>query len=68
MLSNIEQGEGKGNNIGRPTESAGIRNADLTQRVELIEQTAIEVAPDIYQYILLAVRLIANLNATSVLQ
>ena len=55
MLSSIEQGEGKGNNIGRPTENAGLRNADLTERVKLIEQTAIEAAPDIYQYILLAV-------------
>ncbi len=55
MLSSIEQGEGKVNNIGRPTENAGLRNADLTERVKLIEQTAIEAAPDIYQYILLAV-------------
>lgn len=55
MLSSIEQGEGKGNNIGKPTENAGLRNADLTQRVKMIEQTAIEAAPDIYQYILLAV-------------
>ena len=55
MLSSIEQGECKGNNIGRPTENAGLRNADLTERVKLIEQTAIEAAPDIYQYILLAV-------------
>lgn len=55
MLASAEQGEGRGNKVGRPTENAGIRNADLAQRVELIEQTAIEAAPDIYQYILLAV-------------
>lgn len=55
LLSSIEQGEVRGGSIGRPTESSGIRNAELTRRIELIEQTAIEADPEIYQYILLNV-------------
>lgn len=55
LLSSIEQGEVRGSSIGRPTESSGIRNAELTRRIELIEQTAIEADQGIYQYILLAV-------------
>lgn len=55
MLSNVEVGAGKGTTVGKPTENSAVRNALIASRVELIEQTAIEAAPDIYQYILLAV-------------
>lgn len=51
----MDYGEGKGNNIGQPTENSALRNAQLVDKVQLIEQTAIEAAPDIYQYIILAV-------------
>ena len=42
----------KGNTRGNPIENQAIRNTMLRAEIELIEQTAIEAAPDIYQQLL----------------
>lgn len=42
-------------NVGDSTQQLAIRRAMLEQNCQLIEQTAIEADPDIYQYILKAV-------------
>lgn len=42
-------------NTASPVERAAIRREELLQKIELIEQTAIEASPDLYQYILFAV-------------
>lgn len=44
-----------GGGISNPVQDMGIRRAELSKRCELIEQTAIEADPDIYQYIIKAV-------------
>lgn len=44
-----------GNSVGNPTESAGIRGADLWAKMHLIEETAERADPDIARYILKAV-------------
>ena len=38
-----------------PTELLGMKRAELSQKIKIIEQTAIEADPDLYQYILKAV-------------
>lgn len=48
----INDGQPRGNSIGRPTEQQAIRNAMLRQDVELIEQTAIAADPEVYPWIL----------------
>lgn len=45
-------GEIKGIGTGSPTEKLAIRRNELRRKCELIEQTAIEADPEIYQYIL----------------
>lgn len=42
----------KGNLPGNPVERTAIQNAMLQKDIELIEQTAIEADPEIYQWIL----------------
>lgn len=41
--------------IGNPTEALAMRRARLEENCHIIEQTAIETDPDLYQYILKAV-------------
>lgn len=45
-------GEIKGNGTGSATEQLAIRRSELRKKCELIEQTAMEADPEIYQYIL----------------
>ena len=45
----------KGNGSGSATERLVIRRERLRKKCELIEQTAIETDPDIYEYILIGV-------------
>lgn len=42
----------KGSGTGNATEQLVIRRSELRKKCELIEQTAIETDPDIYQYLL----------------
>lgn len=42
----------KGSGTGNATEQLAIRRSELRKKCELIEQTAIETDPDIYQYLL----------------
>lgn len=44
-----------GSNISDQTGNLGARRAELARRCEIIEQTAVEADPEIYQYILRAV-------------
>lgn len=44
-----------GSGVGDPTMESAIRAAQLSKDTELIEQTAVETDPGIYQYIILAV-------------
>lgn len=48
----INDGMPKGNSTGNPTEQRAIRNAMLQKDLELIEQTAMEADPDIYQWLM----------------
>lgn len=48
----VSDGMPKGNLPGNAVERVAIRNAMLQKDVELIEQTAIEADPDIYQWLL----------------
>ncbi|MCD7998982.1 MAG: hypothetical protein LUH21_17310 [Clostridiales bacterium] len=48
----VNDGMPKGNTPGNPTERVAIRNTMLQNDVELIEQTAMEADPDIYQWLL----------------
>lgn len=50
-----QNGQPMGSCISDQTGTLGIRRAELSKRCELIEQTAIEADPDIYQYIIKAV-------------
>lgn len=50
-----QDGMPRGGNISNQTQDIAIRRAELSQKCELIEQTAIEADPDIYQYIIKAV-------------
>lgn len=45
-------GEIKGTATGSATEQLAIRRSELRKKCELIEQTAMEADPEIYQYIL----------------
>lgn len=44
---------GGGGMPGKPTENTGIKRAELSSRIELIEQTAKEADPDLASFILL---------------
>lgn len=48
----VSDGMPKGNLPGNAVERVAIRNAMLQKDVELIEQTAMEADPDIYQWLL----------------
>lgn len=48
----VSDGMPKGNTISNPTEAKAIRNVMLHKDIELIEQTAMEADPEIYEYIL----------------
>lgn len=48
----VNDGMPKGNLPGNPVERTAIQNAMLQKDIELIEQTAIEADPEIYQWIL----------------
>lgn len=48
----VSDGMPKGNLPGNAVERVAIRNAMLQNDVELIEQTALEADPDIYQWLL----------------
>ena len=48
----VSDGMPKGNLPGNPVENQAIQNTMLQADVELIEQTAMEAAPDIYQWLL----------------
>jgi len=42
-----------GSEVGNPTMEAALRNVQLSNDIRMIEQSAIEAAPEIYQYIML---------------
>lgn len=42
-------------NKGDPTSELAIRRTELENKMKLVEQTAIKVSPDLYQYLLLGV-------------
>lgn len=48
----VNDGQPKGNTPGNPTEQTALRNVALLRDIELIEQTAIEADPNIYQWLL----------------
>lgn len=48
----VNDGMPKGNLSGKPTEQVAIRNAALQRDLEIIEQTAMEADPNIYQWLL----------------
>ncbi len=48
----VNDGMPKGNLPGSPTERVAIRNVMLQQDIELIEQTALEADPEIYQWLI----------------
>lgn len=50
-----QSGQPMESSISDQTGTLGIRRAELSGRCELIEQTAIEADPDIYEYIIKAV-------------
>lgn len=51
----ISDGMPKGNLPGNPVERAAIHNAILQADIELVEQTALEADPDIYQWLIKSV-------------
>ena len=54
-LNGINLEEIKTKNVSSATENLAIRRSQLMKKCELIEQTAIEADPELYQYILKAV-------------
>lgn len=48
----VNDGMPKGNLPGSPTERMAVRNVMLQQDIELIEQTALEADPEIYQWLM----------------
>lgn len=48
----VNDGMPRSSQTGNPTEQAAIRNAMLQKDVKLVEQTAIEADPEIYQWLL----------------
>lgn len=52
LHSVVHDGQPRGNRTGNPTEYQAMRNEMLKSDIELIEQTAIQADPEIYQYIL----------------
>lgn len=48
----VNDGMPRGSGCSNPTESAAVRNDALQKDIELIEQTAIEADPEIYQWLL----------------
>lgn len=44
-----------GNTVGNPTESAGIRSAELSKKMEMVQETARQADPTIVKYLLKAV-------------
>lgn len=55
LHSVASDGQPKGTKVGNPTESQGIKAADLNSKMKIIEDTVSEVAPDIYKWLLKAV-------------
>jgi len=43
----------KSNNINKPTERLAIKKTDLERKIKIVEQTAIEASPIIYQELLI---------------
>ena len=48
----VNDGMPKGNLLGNPVERTAIQNAMLQKDIELIEQTAVEADPEIYQWLM----------------
>lgn len=48
-------GQPHGTKLGNPTESQGIKAAELSEKMDLIESLVKETAPDIYKWLLKAV-------------
>lgn len=48
----ISDGQPKGNLPGKPTESIAVENTMLQRDIDLIERTAKEADPDIYQWLM----------------
>lgn len=48
----VNEGMPRGNLPGNPTERAAIRNVMLQRDIELIEQTALEADPEIYEWLI----------------
>lgn len=44
-----------GSTVGNPTESAGIRGAELSAKMELVQETARQADPELVKYLLKAV-------------
>ncbi len=57
----VNDGLPHGNNTSDSTGNIGTLRAEISQKCEIVEQTAIEAAPEIYKYILKAV---TNENVT----